>query len=127
MKINSNGLIIRDLPPWTSKTKVMGDFLRYLYQETLKFIEERHSDAEDILKGIADRTTFVLSHPNGWEGAQQANMRKAAVKAGLIEDTTAGQARLHFVTEGEASLHYCISHDLEIPLSVRPLLSFYLP
>ena len=55
---------------------------------------------------------FVLSHPNGWEGQQQAEMRKASVLAKLIPDTTAGHACLSFVTEGEASLHYAVHNGL---------------
>jgi hypothetical protein len=39
-------------------------------------------------------------------------MRRAAVLANLIPDTTAGHARLSFVTEGEASLHYAIQNGL---------------
>ena len=55
---------------------------------------------------------FVLSHPNGWEGAQQSKMRQAAVLAKLIPDKPEGHSRLSFVTEGEASLHYCIRNGL---------------
>ncbi len=39
-------------------------------------------------------------------------MRKAAIIAGLIPDTAAGNERLLFVTEGEASLHFCIQNGL---------------
>lgn len=55
---------------------------------------------------------FVLTHPNGWEGAQQNLMRKAAITAGLIPDTPAGHSRLIFVSEGEASLHFCVQKEL---------------
>jgi len=55
---------------------------------------------------------FVLSHPNGWEGFQQSQMRKAAVLAGLISDTPDEHARITFVTEGEASLHFAIQNGL---------------
>ena len=39
-------------------------------------------------------------------------MRRAAISAGLVPDTAAGAARIHFVTEGEASLHFCIASGL---------------
>ena len=55
---------------------------------------------------------FVLSHPNGWEGTQQSEMRRAAVLAGLVPDNESGHARLSFVTEGEASLHFTIRNGL---------------
>jgi hypothetical protein len=61
---------------------------------------------------VQDQIDFVLSHPNGWEGTQQSEMRRAAVLANLIPDTTAGHARLSFVTEGEASLHFSIQNGL---------------
>lgn len=55
---------------------------------------------------------FVLSHPNGWEGAQQTKMRRAAIQGGLIPDTDEGKSRIRFVTEGEASLHACVLNGL---------------
>ena len=55
---------------------------------------------------------YVLSHPNGWEGIQQMQMRQAAVQAGLIPDTTKGHAWISFVMEGEASLHFSIQNGL---------------
>ncbi len=39
-------------------------------------------------------------------------MRKAALEADLVPDTTEGKQRVHFVTEGEASLYYCIDAGL---------------
>ena len=39
-------------------------------------------------------------------------MRKAALLAKLIPETTAGHARLSFVTEGEASLHFAVQNGL---------------
>lgn len=53
-----------------------------------------------------------MGQPNGWSGAQQAKMRQAAILAQIIPDTPAGRARLHFITEGEASLHYCVNSGL---------------
>ena len=68
----------------------------------------------NALASVKDEIDFVLSHPNGWEGAQQAEMRRAAVLAKLIPDTTAGHARLSFVTEGEASLHFAALNGLPV-------------
>ena len=65
-----------------------------------------------MLRTLADRTDFVLTHPNGWEGAQQSMMRTAAVQAGLIPDNHDGHSHLSFVTEGEASLHFCVQSGL---------------
>ena len=63
---------------------------------------------------VKNHLYFVLSHPNGWEGAQQAQLRQAAVLANLIPDTPVGHARLSFVTEGEASLHFAVQNGLPV-------------
>jgi hypothetical protein len=39
-------------------------------------------------------------------------MRRASVLAGLIPNIPSGNARVSFVTEGEASLHFAIQHNL---------------
>jgi hypothetical protein len=76
------------------------------------YIQDTHANGAKLWASVKDQIFFVLSHPNGWEGAQQAEMRKAAVLAKLIPNTTAGHARLSFVTEGEASLHFSVHNGL---------------
>ncbi|KAH9940114.1 uncharacterized protein BXZ73DRAFT_43285 [Epithele typhae] len=100
------------LPPGKSVVDVFADFLAYLFQCTKRYICETHSNGDSLWASLEDRIEFVLSHPNGWEGAQQGKMRQAAVMAGLVPQTPAGQARVHFITEGEASLHFCIQSGL---------------
>lgn len=39
-------------------------------------------------------------------------MREAAVAAKIIDNASAGHAKLSFVTEGEASLHFVIEHGV---------------
>ena len=84
------------LPKGKTAIDVFADFLHYLYQCAKKY----------LWKDLQPTSEFVLTHPNGWEGAQQGVMRQAAVTAGLIPAGAVGQARLSFVTEGEASLHF---------------------
>ena len=55
---------------------------------------------------------FILTHPNGWEGLQQQQIRRAAEIAGLIPGGDEHAARIHLLTEGEASLHFCVTHVL---------------
>ena len=100
------------LPKEKTAVDVFSDFLRYLYQCAQKYIEETHLNGVKLWENLQPTSEFVLTHPNGWEGAQQGMMRRAAVTAGLIPDGAAGQARLSFVTEGEASLHFCIQKGL---------------
>jgi hypothetical protein len=103
-----------EMPPLPlNKTveQVFGDFLRYLYECTRQYIRETHAGGPDLWESLEGSTEIVLTHPNGWEGAQQSQMRSAAVYAGLIPGTPEGHARVKFVTEGEASLHYCIGNN----------------
>lgn len=92
--------------------EVFADFLIYLFQCAAKYIKETHANGTDLWASVEGQIDFVLSHPNGWEGTQQSQMRKAAVLAGLILDTPTGNAQLSFVTEGEASLHFSIQNGL---------------
>ena len=92
--------------------EVFADFLRYLLECASSYIQDTHANGSDLWNSVQDQIDFVLSHPNGWEGTQQSEMRRAAVLADLIPNTTAGHARLSFVTEGEASLHFSIQNGL---------------
>lgn len=112
MKINTNGLEMPSLPHSITATKVMGDFLAYLYKETLKYIETHHLDGGELLQEVKGRETFVLSHPNGWDGLSQQNMREAAILGGLISRTMSQRDRLRFVSEGEASALACLAGGL---------------
>lgn len=98
----------------TSKTivDVYADFYNYLYQCTRTYIRETQvgNMSELLWDSLEGEIDFVLSHPNGWGGAQQDAMRRAAVKAGLVTEVEA-HSRVTFVTEGEASMHFCLSHE----------------
>ncbi|KAF5354421.1 hypothetical protein D9758_010726 [Tetrapyrgos nigripes] len=101
------------LPPNKSALRVFADFLQYLHKCTIKFIQELgalYAPGTEFWNSLQDNIEFILSHPNGWEGPQQKLMRRAAVLAGLVAED-ASQTRIHFVTEGEASLHFCIMND----------------
>jgi hypothetical protein len=100
-----------DLPPNKSIVQVFGDYLRYLYECTRNFIQETHASGGRLWTSLEGRAEIVLTHPNGLEGAQQAQMRRAAVHGGLIPDNPDGHSRIHFVREGEASLHYCFGNN----------------
>jgi hypothetical protein len=105
---------IPPLPLNKTVVDVFADFLAYLLECASSFIQDTHANGARLWESVKDDLHFVLPHPNGWEGAQQADMRKAAVLAKLIPDTTAGHARLLFVTEGEASLHFAVLNGLPI-------------
>lgn len=104
-----------ELPPLPlnkSCIEVFADFLTYLFQCASRFIKDAHANGENVWSSVQKDIHFVLSHPNGWEGFQQSQMRKAAILAGLISDTPDEHARITFVTEAEASLHFAIQNGL---------------
>ena len=72
------------------------------------FIAESHPNGQSMWDSCRDTMDFVLSHPNGWDGLQQGRMREASTKAGIVGHTALDNKRIQFVTEGEASLHFCV-------------------
>ena len=112
MKLKMNGMRLPPLPKGKSAVHVFGDYLGYLFRCAKNFIIDTHAGGASLWRAVEEDLQFVLSHPNGWEGAQQTKMRRAAVHGGLIPDTDAGKARIRFVTEGEASLHACVLNGL---------------
>ena len=108
----SVGNELTPLPLNKTVVEVFADFLRYLLECASSYIQDTHANGPDIWNSVKSDIDFVLSHPNGWEGAQQSEMRRAAVLAGLIPDSESGHSRLSFVTEGEASLHFSVQNGL---------------
>ncbi|KAJ3710594.1 hypothetical protein DFJ43DRAFT_1170684 [Lentinula guzmanii] len=99
------------LPKNKTPLMVFSDFLRYLFECTKSYIQKANGTL--VWNSVQPNIDFILAHPNGWEIAQQAQMRRAAIIAGLVSEAES-QERVHFVTEGEASLHFCIQR--KIPL-----------
>ena len=100
------------LPFDKTVVEVFADFLRYLLECASSYIQDTHANGPDLWKSVKSDIDFVLSHPNGWEGEQQSEMRRAAVLAKLIPDNESGHSRISFVTEGEASLHFSVENGL---------------
>ncbi|KAF8629982.1 hypothetical protein AX15_003171 [Amanita polypyramis BW_CC] len=104
-----------DIPPLPgNKTaeQILADFLQYLYRSTKDYIIQTHPGGTAFWQSVEKNVDYVLSLPNGWEGGQQAQMRRAASKAGLVVNEAEAQQRISFVTEGEASLHFCIQKGI---------------
>ncbi|KAG6330080.1 hypothetical protein ID866_9008, partial [Astraeus odoratus] len=120
MKLNMNGMRLSALPRNKTPVDVFGDFLNYLFRCTRSFIIDTHANGEALWRAVDHAIEFVLSHPNGWEGAQQTKMRRAAVYGGLVPDTDEGRSRIRFVTEGEASLHACVQSGLAADVLSNP-------
>ena len=103
---------IPPLPLNKSAQEVLGDFLKYLLECTSSYIQDTHANGHDLWNSVKSHIDFVLSHPNEWEGTQHIGMRRAAILAGLVPDNASGHARLSFVTEGVAGLHFSIHNGL---------------
>ncbi|KAJ2928083.1 hypothetical protein H1R20_g9013, partial [Candolleomyces eurysporus] len=103
---------IPPLPPGKTVVAVISDYLKYMLHCAELYVKDTHVNGPEFWRSMEGEIDYVLSHPNGWEGAQQDQMRKAAIMAGLISDNPAGHARISFVTEGEASLHFSIQNGL---------------
>jgi hypothetical protein len=113
------------LPPNKTARDVFADFLRYLFQCARSFIQESYPHGSALWISLEDTMEFVFAHPNAWEGQQQSQMRTAAIIAGLIPNSPEGHERTHFVTEGEASLRFCVNKGLAAdPLRVRGFFHF---
>ena len=98
------------LPKGKTIIDVFADLMRYLFDSTKALFESSEPNGELRWDSISKSIELVLTHPNGWGGRQQTHLRNAAVKAGIIQDTPAERARVHFVTEGEASFSFCATH-----------------
>ncbi len=112
---------ISPLPANKDVITLFADFYAYLFECAKTFIQQTHPSGVTFWSSIEDSIEFILSHPNGWEGKQQEQMRKAVVQAGLVGDDTKN-THVHFVTEGEASLHFCIQKGLSSYVKVSTAL-----
>ncbi|KAG8740464.1 hypothetical protein FRC10_004291 [Ceratobasidium sp. 414] len=97
------------LPVGVSLQKIYSDFMGYLLRQTREYFEERILDGKHIWETYQPTMEIVLAHPNGWGIREQTFLRSAAVEAGLANATNAS-TRIRFVTEAEASVHFCIYH-----------------
>ena len=102
-----------DLPPLPhgkSAVDVLTDFVKYLFDCVKDYIQKHHpAFTWSAFEGSIE---YIFTHPNGWEGVQQQLYRQAIERAGLVPSTLEGRARVHMLTEGEASLHFCVSNLL---------------
>ncbi|GAB1520878.1 hypothetical protein RhiTH_003967 [Rhizoctonia solani] len=98
------------LPNGVTLPQIYADFMNYLFKNTEPFFKDRIVDGPTIWEAYKDSINFVIAHPNGWSIREQEFLRRAAVDGGLVR-TIDAKMRVRFVTEAEASVHYCISHS----------------
>ncbi|CAE6374609.1 unnamed protein product [Rhizoctonia solani] len=97
------------LPPGVSLRQIYSDFLGYLLEHTRSYFEDRILDGKAIWERHSPTMEVVIAHPNGWGIREQAFLRSAAVAAGFSTSEEA-RSKVRFVTEAEASVHFCIHH-----------------
>lgn len=98
-----------DLPPGVPLRQIYSDFLGYLLKHTQLYFEDRILDGKQIWEKYKPTMEVIIAHPNGWGIREQTFLRAAAVEAGFADPDKAS-SRIRFVTEAEASVHYCIHH-----------------
>ena len=99
-----------DLPMGKTIIDIFSDFMRYLFDSTKALFISSDKNGEHRWNSVSRNIELVLTHPNGWGGPQQSQLRTAAVRAKIVPNTSEGHARVHFVTEGEASFNFCATH-----------------
>ena len=99
-----------NLPSGKTIVDVFSDFMRYLFDSTKALFISSDQNGQHRWNSVSSNIELVLTHPNGWGGPQQSQLRTAAVRANIVPDTPGGHSRVHFVTEGEASFNFCATH-----------------
>lgn len=95
------------LPPNVSLATIYTDFLSYLLQHTQSYLEDRIIDGPAIWRKYSPGMLIILAHPNGWATREQHFLKKVLRNVGpLYKD-----CQVTFVTEGEASVHFCMFYS----------------
>jgi hypothetical protein len=100
---------IPDLPRNTTLGQIYSDYINYLYTKTKKFFIESSPSGQNIWDRLEHSIVMIFCIPNGWDISQQVFIRDAVIKTGLVSEDEA-DARIEFITEGEASVHYVLAH-----------------
>ena len=111
-------------PPQVTIERIYADLLRYLFDRTKRYFEEKEFEFEGA-KQIWNRLEsgnaidFVLCHPTGWGISEQMMLRNAVVDAKLAPSMQIAEEHVQFLGEAEASVHFVMSHaDLQSRLQV---------
>ncbi|KAB5593094.1 Heat shock protein HSP70 [Ceratobasidium theobromae] len=106
MKAKHN-LKLDNLPPGVSLRQIYADFLGYLHKHTRAYFEDRMVDGALIWEQCKPTMEIIIAHPNGWGVREQTFLRGVAIDSGLV-DSSLAPSKVRFVTEAEASVHFCI-------------------
>ncbi|KAJ1304914.1 hypothetical protein OPQ81_006048 [Rhizoctonia solani] len=101
------------LPLGISLGQIYSDFLEYLLKHTKSFVEtspDRIPLGKEIWEKYNSTVELVIAHPNVWSTVEQDFLRRVAIDSGFVDADKASR-QVQFVTEAEASVHYCIHHS----------------
>lgn len=79
--------------------------MTYLLENTRSFFEKKVLGGRAIWESLVPTMQVILAHPNGWGAPEQAILRRATRRAGMAFS----DSQVTFVTEAEASVHFCLS------------------
>ncbi|KAF8337474.1 uncharacterized protein EI90DRAFT_3043110 [Cantharellus anzutake] len=102
-------LALDPLPVDVPLSTIYRDFFKYLVKHTQDTFTYRVLDGARVWKTHIPSADIVIAHPNGWGLREQEFLRTAAVAASIVPESQS-HTRIFFVTEGEASVHYCMFH-----------------
>ncbi|CUA75379.1 Heat shock 70 kDa protein 12B [Homo sapiens] [Rhizoctonia solani] len=105
--LRKSEMILEPLPPGITLSQIYSDFLGYLLKHTKAFVEKRMARGKEIWEKYKPTMQIIIAHPNGWDIPEQDFLRKAAIDCGFVDL----DGQVQFVTEAEASIHYCIHHS----------------
>ncbi|KAF8603212.1 hypothetical protein BDV93DRAFT_544894 [Ceratobasidium sp. AG-I] len=106
-----DNLSLQPLPLGISLAKIYTDFLGYLLQHTQAFFEAHIIEGHSIWQEYSPNMLVVLTHPNGWTIREQHFLRQSLRN---VQSNYSSSCRVWFVTEAEASVHFCMFHsDME--------------
>jgi len=109
---SKSSLTLDPIPSGVTIERIYADFFSYLFGHTRDFFMERELQGRTIWQDLAQKKKieFVIAHPNGWGGHEQAFLRKAAVDGGLVSKSDASNL-VHMIRESEASVHFVMFHE----------------
>ena len=108
-EINMCACPYKALPQGVAVETIYSDFLRYVLKNTRAFFETRTPNGATIWQQLIDDADIIIAHPNAWGLREQHVLRRAAIRADCVPVARA-DSRIRFVSEGEASVHFCIVH-----------------
>ena len=89
----------------------LAEFMRYLFECSCTHIRGAQPDGAKVWDAIKHKIEFVLTCPDHWTRDQKVQLLEAALLAKLVPETVEGRSRIHFTTENDARLAFCLQTE----------------